>query len=153
MDNALAKQADIGNLITHIGKNDNHLYQALKKLSSAVASVATVVTKGSSPFGWFEIPVDPSGNALPVPSNGYTQVISATQAIFVENVTDRAQTSWILRIVQDGTGGWEVVFDTGYVGISDLAIITEPNTRTMIHFTTRPDGICEMNFFSTGLAI
>lgn len=142
-------KSEIGFLITHLGKSDNHLYQALTRLSSAVKDVSQQVTFP----GWFEVPVDASGNAVPVISQGITQNIVATLSVLLANPTQLSQTSWILRFVQDATGGWELTFDTDYIGVADMALITEPNTRTMIHFTTRPDGKTEMNWISTGLAI
>lgn len=148
-DAALLKKADIGFLITHIGKQDNHLFQALNKLSSAIVDVGTIPTSAN----WFEVAVDASGSAVPDISKGYTQNVIATLDVTIANPVRTSQVSWILRFVQDTTGGWTLSFDTDFIGVANLAILTDPNTRTMIHFTVRPDGKSEMNFISTGLAI
>lgn len=142
---------DIGFLITHIGKSDNHLYQALTQMSRVINNNAgnQGTTTGA---GWYEVPVDNMGNAVPDLSKGYTQNVLATSATLISNSANKSQTTFVLRFIQDATGGHDITFGTDYLGVDNLAILTDPNTRTMIHFTVRPDGMIEMNFMSTGLA-
>lgn len=131
------------------------LTKAVKSLLDQIAALGDGGTGGggnATTTGWYVVPII-GGGALPAPSKGYTQNLVATGNIVLTNLSDNTQTSWILRFVQDSTGGRTLTFGTNYIGVTDLALLTDPSTRSMLHFTTRPDGKCEMNFVSTGLAI